>query len=113
MVFASSADFEAAGFTSGLASVVAGLPNIWPAVEPGSGSELQVAVGGGSAMGMGDAMACRNELRDRAEVCAKGGFKIQARVWTIGADLCRAAAWAAQDGVPEAERRVAAYYAGS
>ena len=61
-------------------------------------------------MDMGDAMAFRNELQERARVCAKAGFTIQAMVWTIGADLCRAAAWAAQYGAPEAEQRVAAYY---
>ena len=64
-------------------------------------------------MGMGDAMAYRNELQERADVCAKAGFAIQAMVWTIGADLCRAAAWAAQYGAPEAERRVVEYCRGS
>jgi hypothetical protein len=53
---------------------------------------------------MGDAIAYRKVLQDKAEVCVKAGFTIQAMVWTIGADLCRAAAWAAQYGVPEAER---------
>jgi hypothetical protein len=64
-------------------------------------------------MGMGDAMACRNVFLDRSETCAKTGFTIQAMVWTIGADLCRAAAWAAQYGAPEAERRVVEYCRGS
>jgi hypothetical protein len=64
-------------------------------------------------MGKGDAVAYQKLFQDRADACEKAGFTTQAMVWTIGADLCRAAAWAAQYGASEAERRVSENHWGS
>jgi hypothetical protein len=57
-------------------------------------------------MGMQDALAHQELLQRRAAACAQAGFTIQAVVWTMGADMCRAAAWAAQYGAFGAELRV-------
>jgi hypothetical protein len=80
--------------------------NIWPAVERDSGPDLLQGLGRGSAVGKWDVLAYRDVLQWRAEACAEAGFAIQATVWAIAADMCRAAAWASQYGAFEAERRV-------
>jgi hypothetical protein len=67
---------------------------------------------GGPVMGMADAMAYRKVLQDRAAACTKAGFTIQAMVWTLGADLCQAAAWTARYGALEAEQLVRSHCRG-
>jgi hypothetical protein len=53
-----------------------------------------------------DPLAWRDVLQRRAEACAEAGFTIQAMVWALGADMCRAAWWADRYGTTEAELRV-------
>jgi hypothetical protein len=53
-----------------------------------------------------DAMAYRAVFEGRAVAYAKAGLTIQAAVWAMGADMCRAAVWTARYGPFEAERRV-------
>jgi hypothetical protein len=49
------------------------------------------------------------DYRTRANKCAHAGFKIQSTVWTIAADMCRAAVWSDYFGVEEAEALVTVY----
>ena len=53
-----------------------------------------------------NALAYRDLLVDRAAAYAMAGLTILAAVWTMGADMCRAAWWTASYGAFEAERRV-------
>lgn len=55
-----------------------------------------------------DALDHRDELQWRAVACARAGFMMQAAVWAMAADMCRAAWWAACHGTLEAERLVCA-----
>jgi hypothetical protein len=52
------------------------------------------------------ALAHRDVLQWRAVAYAKAGLMIQAAVWAMAADMCRAAAWTARYGALEAERLV-------
>ncbi|HEX3993350.1 MAG TPA: hypothetical protein VHX39_19420, partial [Acetobacteraceae bacterium] len=53
-----------------------------------------------------DPLTYRDVLQWRAQACAEAGFTIQAVVWTMAADMCRAAWWTDLYGAIEAERRV-------
>jgi hypothetical protein len=59
-----------------------------------------------------DALAYRDELQWRAVACARAGLTIQAAVWAIGADMCRAVWWCERLGAMEADRLVALHCQG-
>jgi hypothetical protein len=53
-----------------------------------------------------DALTYRDVLQWRAEACAQDGLMLQATVWVMAADMCRAAFWTECFGALEAERLV-------
>ena len=53
-----------------------------------------------------DALAYWGRFRWRAEACARDGLMIEAAVWVMAADMCRAVFWTECFGVKEAERLV-------
>ena len=53
-----------------------------------------------------DALDYRDDFEARAAAYTAAGFPIEAAVWAMGADMCRAALWTACYGAIEAERRV-------
>jgi hypothetical protein len=59
-----------------------------------------------------DALAYRDIYEGRAAAYSRAGIMIQATVWAMGADMCRATWWTACYGAFEAERRVRCHYRG-
>jgi hypothetical protein len=53
-----------------------------------------------------DALAYRDILQWRAEARAQDGLMIQAAVWVMAADMCRAVFWTECFGASKAERLV-------
>jgi hypothetical protein len=59
-----------------------------------------------------EALVYRDVLQWQAVTCARADLMIPAAVWVLAADMCRAAAWAAQYGTMEAERLVRSHCRG-
>ena len=73
--------------------------------------------GGSSHGGIGmmserDALIYRDVLQWQAVACARADLMIQAAIWVMAADMCRAAAWTAQYGATAAEQLVRAHCQG-
>jgi hypothetical protein len=75
----------------------------------GTGTSVSTSFGGGMGIAVSkrDTMAGRDELQWRAVACARAGHMIQAMVWGMAADMCRAAWWSERLGAAKADRLVA------
>jgi hypothetical protein len=78
----------------------------YPTVGGTNARDERQAARGGPAMSTQDALAQQRAFEWRSVAFAKAGLITHAVVYALATEMCRAAAWAAQHGIIEAELRI-------